>query len=169
MSPRKKEKPLTLPNPDPKLQQKGSSAKKTSVGMSVKPSRSSKKNSVEVVVTNKKVSTRSSLSKTSTDLQGLVKKNLYELVNDIIGPVRVILANFVILLVFLIAEQTLFWIFDRFGQEIKTRKPFVVEILDIVQIISIISISVYFVTSGISNLRDQWQISQEIGRRAGLK
>ena len=100
--------------------------------------------------------------------QLLVQNNFYELLKDILVPVRVILATFFVFFAFLITDQALIWVFERLTQSIRLRSPFISWLLDGAEISSTISIAIYFVISGISNLRAHWQISKQIERRAGL-
>ena len=108
-------------------------------------------------------------SSTPTSLKVLLRNNLYEFVRDVVIPLRVIIATFVVFVVFLIADQMLFWIFEILTQDIRLRSPFLALVFDGVEISSAIGVAVYFLISGLLNLRTQWRISQKIEKRAGLQ
>ena len=99
----------------------------------------------------------------------LFRRNLYHMIRDILVPVRVIIATFIVFAVFLMADTLLFWMFDRLTQDIQQSSRFVVSVFDGVEILSVVGIGLYFVLSGMTNLRTQWQIAKDIERRAGLK
>lgn len=102
-------------------------------------------------------------------IQALLQGNFYEFVRDILVPSRVILATFLVFMVFLVTDQALFWIFETIIHPIKTKIPFVGWLLDGLNVFSTICIVIYFVISGIASLRTQWQISKKIEQRAGLE
>ena len=98
----------------------------------------------------------------------VLKNNFYQLVRDIITPIRVILSVFIVFVVFLIAEQILFAVFVWQVQDIRDRVPFVGWVLDGVQVFSIIAVSVYFVYTTVTGLQSQWRIASQIEKRAGI-
>ena len=101
-------------------------------------------------------------------IRSLLTDNFYQFIRDVIVPIRVIMAVFFVFLVFLIAEQVLFLIFDWLARDIKTRVAFVGWVLDGVQVVSIVAVSVYFIYSTITNLQSQWHIASKIERRARI-
>jgi hypothetical protein len=98
----------------------------------------------------------------------LLKNNFYQLVRDIIVPIRVILSVFIVFVIFLIADQILFSIFVWQVQDIKSRVSFIGWVLDGVQVLSIVAVSVYFIYSTINGLQTQWRIASQIEKQAGI-
>jgi hypothetical protein len=102
-------------------------------------------------------------------LRRLLETSLYSLVQDIIIPVRVILATAVVFVVFLASEELVFFMFERLNQELVSRMPYVAWVFDGVRFLSAIGTGVYFVVNGLSNLQTQWRLSKSMEERAGLR
>jgi hypothetical protein len=108
-------------------------------------------------------------SRETTSIKQILTRHLRLLVEDVVVPLRVIVATSVIFILFLVADQIIFYIIDLISSDIKSRVPFVSWLLDGVQVLSLIAVSVYFVISGINNLHTQFRVASKIETKARLK
>ena len=102
-------------------------------------------------------------------IRNLLRNHLQLLLEDIIVPVRVVVATSVVFVAFLAADQLIFYLIGLSAREIRSRIPFVGWLLDAVQVLSLVAVAVYFVIAGVSNLITQWKINSIIETKAGLK
>lgn len=101
-------------------------------------------------------------------LGNLLYNGLCDLAENIIPPLNTLLSTFFIMLVFLGTDQILFLIFKQLTLNIQEHYPFVVFFFEGTQMLSAFSILIYFIISGIANLRYQWQFSQYMEKQSGL-
>ena len=101
-------------------------------------------------------------------ISSLLAEHFYHLIRDIIIPIRVIISVFIVFLIFLVVDQLLFLVFDWLCRDIKTRITFVSWLLDGVQVVSIVAVSICFIYNTITSLQSQRQIASKIESNAQI-
>jgi len=113
---------------------------------------------------------QTTLERNSThSIRNLLYEAVYEFIEDVIPPIKTLLATFLVFLAFLLTDQILLWIFNLTTQDVQRRNPILGFFLEGIEFFSAISISIYFVISGIGNLRFQWKFSQRMEKQVDLR
>lgn len=92
----------------------------------------------------------------------ILRENLRELILDVIVPTRVIVASFLVFVVFLLADEAILLIIKWLIRDLASRNQMIGTLLEGIEIFSFLGVAVYFVISTIASLRLQWQVTKRI-------
>lgn len=95
-------------------------------------------------------------------LNEILRENLRELILDVIVPARVVVASFLVFVLFLLADEAILLIIKWLIRDLATSNQVVKTLLEGIEIFSFLGVAVYFVISTISSLRLQWGVTKRI-------
>ena len=92
----------------------------------------------------------------------ILRENLRELILDVIIPARVIVASFLVFVLFLLADEAILLIIKWLIRDLVAGNRVVRTLLEGIEMFSFLGVAVYFVISTISSLRLQWKVTKQI-------
>lgn len=99
------------------------------------------------------------------DVRDILYKHATGFVGDVVPTLRILASNLVIFGSFLICDELVIYLISLTSSNLTTRYPFITEIIDIADLISLIASVFYFILNVYLGFQSQRRINQSIEKR----